>query len=126
MFSCCFWLVGYSYLVYLVDNSNIQLAYMLPFCIVPIVVKHFYNGSLALFAHVIVVLIASFLSSLGFEFTFVQIIAGIVAILGNVNVRNFIRFFLFDWTYFHHLLTHICRVMAYRSRQPASNLNGQS
>ncbi len=86
------WLVVYSYLVYLVENINIQLVYLLPFCIVPIVVKHFYNSSLALFAHVVVILIASFLSSLSFEFTFVQIIAGITAILGGVNVRNFTRF----------------------------------
>lgn len=86
------WLVVYSYLVYLIENIDVQLIYTLPFCIVPIVVKHFYNSSLALFAHVVVILIASFLSSLGFEFTFVQIIAGITAILGSVNVRNFSQF----------------------------------
>ncbi len=88
------WVLIYSYLVYLVTSAstNVQLVYLLPFCIVPIVVKHFYNNSLALFIHVVVVLIASFLSSLGFEFTFVQIVAGIAAILGSVNVRNFTRF----------------------------------
>ncbi len=100
------WLVVYSYLVYLVENIAIQLVYLLPFCIVPIVVKHFYNSSLALFAHVVVILIASFLSSLSFEFTFVQIIAGITAILGSVNVRNFTRFiYLLVFIFISYFLT---------------------
>ncbi len=87
------WLVIYSYLVFLVDNINALSAYMLPFCIVPILIKHFYDSRLALFTHIIVVLIASFLSSLGYEFTFVQIIVGIVAVLGNVDSRDLTKFF---------------------------------
>ncbi len=87
------WLVVYSYLVFVVEiNSNIS-AYMIPFCIVPIVIKIFYNDKLALFTHIVVVLIASFLSSLGYEFTFLQILAGIVAILANIQVRDWSRFF---------------------------------
>jgi putative nucleotidyltransferase with HDIG domain len=39
------------------------------------------------------VLIASFLTSLGYEFTFIQIIAGIVAVVGNVNSRELSEFF---------------------------------
>ena len=87
------WLVVYSYLVFAVEiNSNLS-AYMIPFCIVPIVIKIFYNDRLALFTHIVVVLIASFLSSLGYEFTFLQILAGIVAILANIQVRDWSRFF---------------------------------
>lgn len=88
------WLVVYSYLVYAVEiNSNLS-AYMIPFCIVPIVIKIFYNDRLALFTHIVVVLIASFLSSLGYEFTFLQILTGIVAILANIQVRDWSRFFV--------------------------------
>ena len=87
------WLAIYGYLVYLIDNVNAMSAYLIPFCIVPIVIKHFGNSQLALFTHIIVVLIASFLSSLGYEFTFMQIIVGIVAILGNVDSRNMSEFF---------------------------------
>jgi cyclic-di-AMP phosphodiesterase PgpH len=87
------WLVVYSYLVFAVEiNSNLSV-YMIPFCIVPIVIKIFYNDRLALFTHIVVVLIASFLSSLGYEFTFLQILAGIVAILANIQVRDWSRFF---------------------------------
>ncbi|MEM9991856.1 MAG: HDIG domain-containing metalloprotein, partial [Bacteroidota bacterium] len=87
------WLVIYGYLVYIINNVNAVSAYLIPFCIVPIVIKHFANSQLALFTHVIVILIASFLSSLGYEFTFMQIIVGIVAILGNVDSRNLSEFF---------------------------------
>lgn len=87
------WLAIYGYLVYLIDNVNAMSAYLIPFCIVPIVIKHFANSQLALFTHIIVVLIASFLSSLGYEFTFMQIIVGIVAILGTVDSRNMSVFF---------------------------------
>lgn len=87
------WLVMYSYLVYLVEQLGGLSAYMIPFCIIPIVINTFYNEQLALFTHIIVVLIASFLSSLGYEFTFLQILAGIVVLLGKINTQDWSRFF---------------------------------
>ncbi len=87
------WLVVYSYLVFAVESNSNLSVYMIPFCIVPIVIKIFYNDRLALFTHIVVILIASFLSSLGYEFTFLQILAGIVAILANIQVRDWSRFF---------------------------------
>lgn len=87
------WLVLYSYLVYVVEQADILSAYIIPFCIVPIIIKNFFNDRLAIFTHIIVVLIASFLSSLGYEFTFIQILAGIIAVLSNVDTRDWSRFF---------------------------------
>ncbi len=87
------WLVVYSYLVYTVESNHILSAYLIPFCIAPIVIKVFYNERLALFTHIAIVLIASFLSSLGYEFTFLQILAGIVAVLTYIELRNMSHFF---------------------------------
>jgi cyclic-di-AMP phosphodiesterase PgpH len=87
------WLVAYSYLVSAVERADVLSAYLIPFCIVPIVIKTFYDVRLALFTHIVVVLIASFLSSLGYEFTFLQILAGIVVILTDVDTRDWSRFF---------------------------------
>jgi len=87
------WLVLYSYLVYNVESNSSLSSYMIPFCIVPIIVKIFFNDKLAIFTHIVIVLIASFLSSLGYEFTFLQILAGIVAVLANIQVRNWTKFF---------------------------------
>lgn len=89
-----FWLVVYSYLVYLLEATPSLSVYLIPFCIVPIVVKVFFNDQLALFVHIVVVLIASMLCSEGYEFTFLQIMAGIVVLLSNIEVRNWSRFFL--------------------------------
>lgn len=83
----------YSCLVFLVNQVSFLNAYMIPFCIIPIVIKHFFDSRLALYTHLTVVLIASFLTSLGYEFTFIQIIAGIVAVVGNVNSRELSEFF---------------------------------
>lgn len=87
------WIVIFSYAVYLAVKSGVISLYVLPFCIVPIIIKNFYNARLALFTHIIIVLIASFLSPLGYEFTFVQILAGIVVTLANVSTRYISKFF---------------------------------
>ncbi len=87
------WLILFSYVVYVVEQSSGLSVYLIPFCIVPIVTRIFFNERIAFIVHVIVVLIASFLSSEGYEFTFLQILAGLVAILSKVEVRDMTRFF---------------------------------
>lgn len=87
------WPVLFSYLVFLVESTDALSSYLIPFCIVPIVVKHFFNVRLALITHIVVVFIASFLSSLGYEFTLVQILAGLVVLLGDVDSRDWTRIF---------------------------------
>lgn len=94
LFFILMWLVIYGYLVYAVEQTEVLSAYMIPFCIVPIVINTFYNNQLAFFTHINVVIIASFLSSLGYEFTVLQILAGIVVLLSNIDNRNWSRFFL--------------------------------
>lgn len=87
------WPLIYSYLVYIVRVNDSLSLYIVPFCIAPIVINIFYNERLALFTHVVVVLITSFLSDLGYAFTFLQLLAGIVAVLSNIMVRDWTRFF---------------------------------
>ncbi len=87
------WFGVYSYLVYLSESTAIYSAYLIPFCIVPIVLSTFYNQALALFAHLIIVLIASFLTSEGYEFTVIQILAGIAVVLTDVSTRDWSKFF---------------------------------
>lgn len=87
------WLVIFSYLVYVIENTEGLNSYLIPFCIVPIVVKTFYNERLALFTHIIIVLLTGFLFSLGFEFVFLQVMAGMVVVLSNINTRDWSGFF---------------------------------
>ncbi len=86
------WPVLFSFLVFLVNKAALS-PYLIPFCLVPIIVFNFYGGRLALFVHIVVVLIASFLSGLGYEFTFLQILAGIVTVLIISETRYWNKFF---------------------------------
>ena len=87
------WFLVFSYLVYAVETYTDLSSYLLPFCIVPIVIKNFYNERLAFFTHVVVILIASFLSNLGYEFTFLQILTGILTVLTVQETREWGAFF---------------------------------
>ena len=77
-----------SFAVYRIDSFNSLSIYLMPFAVFPIVIKNFYPPGVALFTHLVIVLIASFLSSLGYEFTFLQIVAGIVAVLAPTGPRD--------------------------------------
>ena len=88
-----FWLLVYSYLVFMIENVGTLSVYLIPFCIVPIVIKNFYNDRLALFTHIVIVLIASFISSLSYEFTLILIVAGMVAVFANIHTQDWSRFF---------------------------------
>ncbi len=88
------WPLLFSFIVYMVESSYSLSSYLIPFCIIPIVIKNFYSDKLALFVHVVVILIASFLSKLGYEFTFIQILVGIVAVLFASETRYWNKFFV--------------------------------
>lgn len=55
--------------------------YVVPLCILPLVLKAFFDSRLGLFTHVVTVLILGFVVPNSYEYTFLQIIAGIVTIL---------------------------------------------
>lgn len=59
--------------------------YFLPFALVPILIRTFFDSRLALFVHLIVVLIVGFWAPNSFEFIFLNLIAGIVAIFSLTN-----------------------------------------
>ncbi|MBO0356169.1 HDIG domain-containing protein [Flagellimonas marinaquae] len=55
--------------------------YMVPLCILPLILKNFFDARLGLFVHVLTVLILGFIVPNSFEYIFLQIITGIVTIL---------------------------------------------
>lgn len=86
------WPVLYALLVRTVELSPGLSAWIVPFCIVPIVMRVFFSERLAFFVHVAVVLIASFLTSLGYQFTFLSIMAGVVVIVMDIDTRDMGKF----------------------------------
>ena len=68
--------------------------YLIPFCLVPIVVRSFFDTRTAFFSHIIILMIIGFMVSDSFTFIFSQFIAGIVAIFGFVNYRKRAQLFI--------------------------------
>jgi len=85
------WLVLYALLVRTLEVSPDLSTYLVPFCIVPIVIRIFFNERLAFFVHVTVVLTASFLTTLGYHFVFLSIMAGVVVIVMDIDTRDYGR-----------------------------------
>ncbi|CAH1002122.1 Ribonuclease Y [Neolewinella maritima] len=87
------WPLLYALMVRSIELAPGWSAYVVPFCIVPIVMRIFFTERLAFFLHVVVVVIASFLTSLGYPFTFLNIMAGVVVIFMDIDTRDWSRFF---------------------------------
>ncbi len=71
-----------------VIRFNTNLLYLIPVCIVPLVIRAFFDSRLALYIHIITIILVGFLIPRSFEFVFIQFIAGIVAILSMVSLRR--------------------------------------
>ena len=65
----------------LVVKNNESYVYVVPLCILPLILKNFFDARLGLFVHVLTILILGFVVPNSFEYIFLQIIAGIVTIL---------------------------------------------
>jgi putative nucleotidyltransferase with HDIG domain len=75
-----------------INNETISL-YVVPFVIVPIILKTFYDARIALFVHIVSILLVGFQAANGFEFVFMNFIAGVVSIFTLRN--NYRRGILF-------------------------------
>lgn len=75
-------------------NSRLFSIYILPFCVLPVIIRAFYDTRVALFVHLVTVLIISFMAPNRFEFAFVQLLGGMVAIFSIVNMRNRSQIFI--------------------------------
>ncbi|ANH60990.1 HD family phosphohydrolase [Dokdonia donghaensis] len=65
----------------IVINWSPQYVYAVPMCILPLIIKAFFDARLGLFTHVIAILLLGFIVPDSFEYFFLQVIAGIVTIL---------------------------------------------
>lgn len=72
-----------------VKYSNLSL-YVLPYALLPIVLRTFFDSRLAFFVYVVAILIIAPLVPNAFEFAFIQLVAGFVAIvsLKTINRRS--------------------------------------
>jgi len=80
-----------------------DILYLIPICIVPLIIKVFFDTRLALFVHLVTIIIIGFMVPNSFEFIFLQLIAGIISIISVVDLKKrsqlFITCFLIFITY---------------------------
>ncbi len=72
---------------------EVDTLYVIPFAIIPIVIRTFYDARLALFILLITIMLAGFLVPDPFEFVFMNFIAGVVAIFSLTNIYRRAKLF---------------------------------
>ncbi len=72
----------------IVVKHSIDLLYLVPVCIIPIVIRSFFDNRLALYVHIITIILIGFMVPKSFQFVFLQFIADIIAILSIVTLRR--------------------------------------
>jgi len=78
----------------MVVRYRVEYLYLVPICLVPIIIRVFYDTRLALYVHLITLIITGFLVPNSFEFVFLQLIAGIITILSIVHLQKRSQFFI--------------------------------
>ncbi|WP_185867167.1 HD family phosphohydrolase [Blattabacterium cuenoti] len=71
-----------------------KILYIIPFCILPISVRSFFNFHLSIFIHLITILLLSFITPNSFEFIFIQITAGFFVMLTKKNIYKMANLFI--------------------------------
>jgi hypothetical protein len=77
-----------------VVNKNITSVYLIPYCIVPIVLLAFFGVRIAVITHLLVILLCGLIVPNAFEFILVQTLAGFTAVLSMARIRYISQFFI--------------------------------
>ncbi|MFC4634532.1 HD family phosphohydrolase [Dokdonia ponticola] len=77
-----------------VVKFNPAYVYAVPLCILPLIIKAFFDARLGLFTHVITILLLGFIVPDSFEYFFLQVIAGIVTILSTQELYKRANLFI--------------------------------
>ena len=75
-------------------DLNPRFIYVAPICIFPLLTKTFFDSRLAFFIHIVSVIIISFTVFNGFEYIFIQILAGIISILSTSKIYKRANLFI--------------------------------
>ena len=78
----------------IVVKLDAKYVYVVPLCILPLILKAFFDPRLGLFVHVLTILLLGFVVPNSFEYMFLQIIAGIVTILTVSELYKRVNLFI--------------------------------
>jgi hypothetical protein len=68
--------------------------YTIPFCVLPIIIRSFFDTRLALFTYLLTTMLISLVVPYSFEFLFIEILGGISVVFTALNLRQRSRLFL--------------------------------
>jgi len=71
-----------------------NIVFLVPFAIIPILIRTFYDSRLALFVYLVAIMLAGFIVPNSFEFVFLSFIAGVIVIFSLTNVYRRAKLFL--------------------------------
>ncbi len=77
----------------LVSQYNSLYVYIVPICLVPVIARVFFDTRMALFVNLMTLIISGFLVPNSFEFLYIQLISGIIAIVSISKVHRRSQFF---------------------------------
>ena len=75
-------------------NTKPDYIYIVPYSLLPLLFMTFFNSGIALICHSIVILLIGFIAPYSYEFIFLNIMTGIVAILSSKNIYKRSNLFL--------------------------------
>ena len=93
------------------------ILFLIPYALIPIVIRSFYDSRLALFILLVTLMLCGLMVTEPFEFVFMNLVAGIVAILSLTDIN---RKYKLVFTSFTVTITYIVIYMAFVFRQYAT------
>ena len=78
----------------MINNVSTLSIYIVPFALLPVIVRTFFDTRVALFTHLVTTLIIGYFVPNGYQFVYLQLMAGIVSIFSFVNMQKRVQLFL--------------------------------
>jgi putative nucleotidyltransferase with HDIG domain len=82
------------FMIKLALSFDLEYIYAVPLCIIPLLLKTFFDARLALFAYVMGLLLVGFMVPNSFSFVFMQLVAGVLATLTVSNIYKRANLFI--------------------------------
>lgn len=78
---------------YAIDSESVNL-YLVPFCMLPLIIRTFFDVRVALFTYLVAILIVGFIAPNPYEFIIIQMMAGILTLFSVITLRKRSQLFL--------------------------------
>lgn len=78
---------------YAIDSESVNL-YLIPFCMLPLIIRTFFDVRVALFTYLVAILIVGFIAPNPYEFIIIQMMAGILTVFSVITLRRRSQLFL--------------------------------